>query len=85
MTDPLAPLRARIDALDDALLALLAERLEVARRLGALKASPGRDAAREAAIITRLAPLAPELAELVPALWELLFQTSDAWQRRDRG
>lgn len=55
-------LRARIDALDDALLALVAERARVASALGFAKAALGRplrDEAREAQVRARLTATAP--------------------------
>lgn len=48
--------RARIEALDEELLALVAERLRVAREIGAAKRSAGRaklDPGREAAVVRR--------------------------------
>ncbi|MCB9544659.1 MAG: chorismate mutase [Myxococcales bacterium] len=85
MTDPVAALRARIDAVDDAVLALLGERLAIARAIGQHKPTLGRDAEREAAVIARLRALDATLADAVPDIWDALFATSDAWQRRDRG
>ncbi|MFO0605872.1 MAG: chorismate mutase [Polyangiales bacterium] len=74
MDDPLADARARLDAIDRQVLALLAERAEVTRALSAWKAArelPLRDAAREAAMLAaRRAEaaalgLSPWLAEAV--------------------
>jgi chorismate mutase/prephenate dehydratase len=60
--DPLAPLRARIDAIDDALLRLLNERAEVVKEVGQVKASR-KDAfyvpVRERAIVERLVQANP--------------------------
>jgi chorismate mutase/prephenate dehydratase len=54
----LAPFRARIDAIDDALLSLLSERAEVAIAVGRVKKKAGtavlHDAERERAVIARL-------------------------------
>jgi len=41
VTDPLAPLRREIDAIDDQLVTLLASRLEVAHRVAAKKRELG--------------------------------------------
>ena len=41
MTHPLAPLRAEIDALDDRIIALLAERMAVAHQVAAIKRDHG--------------------------------------------
>ncbi|PZQ45353.1 MAG: chorismate mutase [Micavibrio aeruginosavorus] len=38
MAEPLKPLRAKIDALDDQIIDLLAERMDVVREVGATKA-----------------------------------------------
>ena len=56
MADDIAGLRAKIDALDDELLALLNRRAALARRIGALKAGvPPYRPEREAAILRRVA------------------------------
>ena len=57
-------LRRRVDALDDRLAALLAERARLTARIQRLKEVPGqagRDRAREAEIVDRMARAAPEL------------------------
>jgi chorismate mutase/GNAT superfamily N-acetyltransferase len=62
----IAGLRRRIDAVDDELATLLGERARLTARVQRLKEVPGhagRDAAREAEIVTRMARLAPELGE----------------------
>jgi chorismate mutase len=55
-----------VDAVDDRLATLLAERARLTARIQQLKEVPGhagRDAAREREIVTRMARLAPELGE----------------------
>jgi len=57
----LGGLRAQIDAIDDALVEVLARRFAVTRQVGRLKAAqglPARDAAREAGERERLCALA---------------------------
>jgi chorismate mutase / prephenate dehydratase len=85
-TDPLAALRAEIDAVDDALHDLLMRRAEVVARLAASRvkeagASPLRPG-REAAILRRL--LARHAGPLPPAalvrLWRELLAASSAMQ-----
>lgn len=83
-------LRGEIDAVDDALYALIARRLEIARALGEAKRTldrDGRDPAREAAIVARLTadgvderPVPPDLISLV---WGALF-TASRWVQRAR-
>jgi chorismate mutase len=68
--------RARIDALDDALVALLAERAAVVADLWAAKGAHGepvRDAAREAAVYARLRTRA-RAAGLEPDAVEAVFR-----------
>jgi chorismate mutase/GNAT superfamily N-acetyltransferase len=60
-TDPVAAVRGRIDAVDDRLAALLAERASltaVAQRLKPVPGHAGRDPAREAEIVARMTGLA---------------------------
>ena len=81
MPDPIQTLRAEVDAVDDRLLAALAERLDLARRLGQAKAqagAAGRDPARERAIVARLAEQGPVPADLVAHVWAALF-TASRW------
>lgn len=62
--DPLAGIRRRIDALDGRLAALLNERAlltAAAQELKPVGGHAGRDAAREAEIVARMAALAPDL------------------------
>jgi chorismate mutase len=61
VSDPLARTRARLDAVDDALLALLAERAALVAELAAWKADTGRpfrDPAREDEAHARLRAVA---------------------------
>lgn len=58
----LVALRRKIDALDEQIMALLNQRLEVARQIGRLKRSNGEpvlDAARESQVLARLRRLNP--------------------------
>lgn len=73
----LAALRGRVDEVDDRLVALIQERLTIARELGRLKASAGQvgpDEPRQAAIIERLSAHLP--ARDVEAIWGALFAAS---------
>ena len=82
----LRALRDRIDDLDDRLLALLAERLDVVRALGDLKAAhgaTGRDPAREAAILARLAAKQAMPDDVLTLIWTALFTASGRVQARD--
>lgn len=82
--DELAALRRAIDALDDQLYALLVQRLDRARALGALKPVGGRDPGREAAIVARLSAHGPLDPELVALIWAAFFAASDKVQQADR-
>jgi chorismate mutase/prephenate dehydratase len=84
MTEDIASLRAAIDAVDDRLLALLAERLDLVRTIGRVKAAAGPigpDPQREAAIIDRLAANGALPAAIVAAVWQAVFAASHAVQR----
>ena len=62
--ESVAGLRRLIDSVDDRLAGLLAERARLTARVQRLKevpGRPGRDAAREAEIVARMAQAAPEL------------------------
>jgi chorismate mutase/GNAT superfamily N-acetyltransferase len=64
--DPLVGVRRRIDAVDDRLAALLNERsllTAAAQRLKPVAGHAGRDPAREAQIVARMAQQAPDLGE----------------------
>lgn len=63
-TAALAQVRAAIDEVDAQLAALLERRAALAatvQRIKPVGGHPGRDAAREAAIVEAMAPLAPSL------------------------
>lgn len=68
-TDPMAAIRARIDDVDGQLARLLSERAALTAAAQHTKGGagrtglPGRDTQREAAIVARMAALAPELGE----------------------
>jgi chorismate mutase/GNAT superfamily N-acetyltransferase len=65
-SDPLTGVRRRIDAVDDRLADLLNERAlltAAAQRLKPVSGHAGRDAAREAEIVARMARHAPDLGE----------------------
>lgn len=81
----LSELRRRIDGIDDRLLALLAERLEIAREMARLKRRIGdlrRDPAREAQIIARLAD-GPLDGTIIEPIWQALLAASRRMQGCD--
>ena len=64
VTDELAQLRRDIEQIDRRIVELLAERMDIGRRTGAIKRDAGRpilDAAREAEVIRRAVTAAREL------------------------
>lgn len=72
----LAGYRARIDALDDQLIRLLAERFEITKAVGAHKAEvglPPADPGREAEQVARLRAIAEEVG-MDPAFSEQVFR-----------
>jgi len=74
-------LRAQIDTIDDALLRLLADRLDVARRLAPPKHAigrPGRTPSRESEIIERLSGEGCVPPDIVALVWSALF-TGSRW------
>ena len=74
--DVLAGYRARIDALDDQLIRLLAERFEITKAVGAHKAEVGLPPAgpgREAEQVARLRAIVEEVA-MDPAFSEQVFR-----------
>lgn len=84
MTQDIEALRAAIDAVDDRLLALLAERLDLVRTIGRVKAAAGKtgpDPQREDAITHRLAATGAVPAAIVTSVWQALFAASHAVQR----
>lgn len=69
-------LRGQIDAIDARMVAMLAERLELARRIGQLKQAAGQpvtDAAREARVLQHIAALA-ENAGLDPGALQRIYR-----------
>lgn len=84
MSDDLAALRARIEQVDASLVALIAERQQLARRVGTHKRACGLpviDPAREAAVITRAGMLARD-AGLPEDHMRALFRQLVALSRR---
>lgn len=85
----IAALRASFDAIDTALLRLVAERREVSRQMAALKRAHGlpfRDASRESELLARLRAegLAAGIpGDLVERLFRLLLTDSLAVQERE--
>lgn len=77
----IATLRRAIDAIDDRLLPLIAERLALAAHLGRAKGSAAPDPAREAEIIARLAAAGAVPPDLVALIWRALFTASRRVQR----
>ena len=74
--DVLAGFRARIDALDDQLIRLLAERFEITKAVGTHKAEAGlppADPGREAEQVARLRAIAED-AGMDPAFSEQVFR-----------
>ncbi len=79
MMAAVSSLRAQVEAVDQRLIALIAERLRLARAIGAMKRAAGQpvtDPAREAAVVARAAGLArdadiPE-EEMRALYWRLL-------------
>jgi chorismate mutase len=88
----LAPLRARIDAIDQEIVALLNERAQIALEIGRAKQATGRrtvrDAAREAEVLERVtsasAGLFPE-PELVGLYRKLIAATRRVQHAQKRG
>ena len=78
-------LRARLDKLDSELVKLLAERLEIAERIGAYKRTAQlgiTDAEREKAVLDKAAAQAPERFELnIRSIYSAIIEESKAVQR----
>jgi chorismate mutase len=75
----LEALRGELERLDRELLALIGERVRMARRIGVVKQAAGRpvlDPAREAAVVRRMAALAREAGlpaeEVREIFWRLI-------------
>jgi chorismate mutase len=85
-TDDPQALRRRIDALDQAILELLAQRQHTAAAIGRLKAMEGweiRDPQREADLLDDRAASASALGldpDRIRSLWELVLDSSRAIQ-----
>ncbi len=90
MSMELDELRARLDALDDEVLAIVGRRLEVVAEIARLKRSAGRpvrDAGREGAIRERLASTASRCGvppSLADGLIDILIRASLEVQEQDR-
>lgn len=87
--DSLPGLRRRIDAVDDRLAGLLAERARLTARAQQLKAVPGsagRDAHREAEIVARMAEVAPGLGadRLRRIMTTVIAESLDAAEEESR-
>jgi chorismate mutase len=81
----LGALRAAIEDVDARLIAVIAERLALARAVGQLKAADGEpvlDPAREAAVVTRVSALSREAGlpadEMRALYWRLLAMSRRA-------
>jgi chorismate mutase/ribosomal protein S18 acetylase RimI-like enzyme len=88
--DTLPGLRRRIDAVDDRLAALLDERARLTARIQQVKAVPGRagrDPAREAEIVARMAAAAPALGpdRLQRIMATVISESLDAAEQEGRG
>jgi chorismate mutase/GNAT superfamily N-acetyltransferase len=87
--EPLAGIRARIDALDDRLARLLDERSRltaVAQQLKEVPGPAGRDAAREDEIVARMAAVAPELGpeRLRRIMHQVISESLDAAEQPEQ-
>ncbi len=83
MNETLADLRAQIDRLDQELVNLLARRVELSRKVSAVKTqdTPVFRPGREAQLIAHLVADAPEaLKSLIPVLWRAIISSSIAQQ-----
>ncbi|MES2522692.1 MAG: chorismate mutase [Gemmatimonadota bacterium] len=81
----LPELRTAIDAIDTELIAMIGERIAIARRVGAIKGTEGlpvMDPAREAAVVSRAARMAREAGlpedEIRALFWQLIAITRRA-------
>ena len=85
-----AHLRAQLDALDESLLGIVAQRCKLARELGEVKQSVGlplRDPVREAAVVRRAATIARAHGvhdERVRQLFSVLIEMSRDVQSKQR-
>jgi chorismate mutase len=80
----LEELRIEIDAVDDALTALLARRMALAARVAAIKretGAPVHQPERETAILKRLSEkMEPEARPAIETIYEAIFRASRAYQ-----
>jgi chorismate mutase/GNAT superfamily N-acetyltransferase len=92
--EPLAYLRRRIDALDDELAVLLARRTALTGAVQDQKAAAGqpagetgRDAAREAEIVARMARHVPDLGpeRIARVMHTVIEESLAAWEQREPG
>lgn len=83
-SEELAENRLRLDEIDEQIVRLLAQRLEVGRRIGRIKAQTGRpirDEAREAEVLRTRGDLAPEHRAAIEAVFEaIMAQTREVEQ-----
>ena len=76
MDDKIKKLRERLDALDDKIAELVAERVEIGKKIVALKREAGLakdDFSRENEILKRLASFSPEKSGLFEDLYKRIF------------
>jgi chorismate mutase / prephenate dehydratase len=83
MTDPLKPLRAQIDSLDQQLLTLISERAKVAQEVGRVKHEKGEAVyrpEREAQVLQKIAAAnpGPLSSEAVQAVWREIISACRA-------
>ena len=75
-TEDLAGYRGEIDKIDGEIVALLAKRLQIGSKIGALKAAAGtaiRDEAREAEVLRSRGDMAPEYRAAVEAVFRTIM------------
>ena len=75
-TEDLAGYRGEIDKIDGEIVALLAKRLQIGSKIGALKAAAGtaiRDEAREAEVLRSRGDMAPEYRTAVEAVFQTIM------------
>jgi Prephenate dehydratase len=82
----LEELRKEIDAIDDKIAELYGKRMETVKNIGLVKASKGLtifDAGREKEVVNRVtAKILPELGVYAKQLFNVIFDTSKAYQSR---
>ena len=75
-TEDLAGYRGAIDKIDGEIVALLAKRLQIGSKIGALKAAAGtaiRDETREAEVLRSRGDMAPEYRTAVEAVFRAIM------------